>query len=205
MIFDGPNHRIILEASDGNSISVAGMYSRWKDWVLTDGAQYEDAFLGSIGGEPLGGGVYVGGYVFLNTAAGWRIRPREEDHEIAFDGNLYPGVAGAAMFAPTLGSYQITRSLVKSPLTQAIATTGTSPSDLATAVWGHADAVALVNAVELVRKIVGNRLEVDIPGQRLRLYDDDGTTIIRSWPLATTGGELVTTATGVQTKRGVPT
>ncbi len=58
--------------------------------------------------------------------------------------------------------------------------------------------------VSEIKRINYNRLEVDIPGQRLVLYDDAGTGIIQTWALATTGGELVATATGVQTKRGIP-
>ena len=46
---------------------------------------------------------------------------------------------------------------------------------------------------------------LDITGQRLVLFDDDGTTELRAWALATDGGEGVATATGVQTRRGVPT
>jgi hypothetical protein len=56
----------------------------------------------------------------------------------------------------------------------------------------------------LVRKIMSNRLEVSIAGQRLNLYDDDGVTILQHWPLATTLGEPVVTSLGVQTKRGAP-
>lgn len=59
--------------------------------------------------------------------------------------------------------------------------------------------------VELIRKVSENRLEVDISGSRLVLYDDNGTTELRSWPLETTGGEPVTTTNGVQTKRKVST
>ena len=67
------------------------------------------------------------------------------------------------------------------------------------------DSLTLVATdVTTIRDINYNRLEVDIAGQRLVLYDDAGTTIVQTWALATNGGELVTTATGVQTKRGVP-
>ncbi len=55
-----------------------------------------------------------------------------------------------------------------------------------------------------IKKLNFNRLEVDITGQQLVLYDDNGTTILQRWTLATNGGELVATAVGVQTKRGVP-
>lgn len=79
-----------------------------------------------------------------------------------------------------------------------------SPDAIASAVWSHGAALSLIDAVELVRRITDNRLEVDIAGQRLVLYADDGTTEIREWALSTDGGEDVATATGVQTKRGAP-
>lgn len=77
-----------------------------------------------------------------------------------------------------------------------------SPDAIAAAVWAHGSAVTLTDAVDLIRKISDNRLEVDVAGQRLVLYDDDGTTELREWPLTTDGGEEIATATGVQTKRG---
>ncbi len=79
-----------------------------------------------------------------------------------------------------------------------------SPDAIAAAVWAHGSALSLVDAVDLIRKISDNRLEVDITGQRLVLYDDDGTTELRVWALGTDGGEAIATATGVQTTRGAP-
>lgn len=79
-----------------------------------------------------------------------------------------------------------------------------NPDTIAAAVWASGAAVSLAAAVDLVRAINDNRLEVDVAGQRLVLYDDDGVTELREWPLATDGGEDVATASGVQTKRGVP-
>ena len=55
--------------------------------------------------------------------------------------------------------------------------------------------------LKITRQINDNRLEVDIAAQQLILYDDDGITVIRRWPLGTDGGEDVATANGVQTKR----
>lgn len=76
---------------------------------------------------------------------------------------------------------------------------------IATAVWAHGSGTQVSTDTTLVRRILDNRLEVDITGQRLVLYADDGTTELREWPLDTDGGESVATAIGVQTKRGAPT
>jgi len=77
-------------------------------------------------------------------------------------------------------------------------------SVVATATWADASATALQDAVALIRKVTGNRLEVDIGQQRLELYDDDGTTLLQHWSLATNLGEPVVSGSGVQTKRGPP-
>jgi len=138
MIFDGPNRRIVLEASDGNTVEAQDIYSRWKDWVATgDGPQYPNAFT-TIGGDPLGGGLFAGSYFFLNTADGWLVRPREESHNLVITGNLYPLVAGSPMFSPTLGVYQISIRLQSSSLTQALTTGGVDTALILKAIeeWG---------------------------------------------------------------------
>ena len=58
--------------------------------------------------------------------------------------------------------------------------------------------------LQLLHRIGKNRMEVDIDAQQLVLYDDNGTTVLQRWNLATKGGEPVKTATGVQVKRGAP-
>lgn len=205
MIFDGATHRIILDASDGDQVDVADAYSRWIDWVHSgDGMPFAPAFLDSDDGAPLGSGLFAGVNYFLNNAI-WRIRPREANHELSISGNLFRGAPDLPLFAPTLGVYQVATRLASSSLTQAIVTSGTDPASVATAVWGHATAVQLVAAVTLVKRITDNRLEIDIAGQRLVLYDDAGTSVLRTWPLATTGSEPVTAVPGVQAKRGTPT
>jgi hypothetical protein len=205
MIFDGANRRVILEASDGDVVEVDDIYSEWKRWVLDeDGSQYPVAF-STFGGDPLGGGVFAGAYFFLNTDDGWLIRPREASHNLQINGNLYPLVAGEEMFADTVGSWRIQVRLQTSSLTQAISTAGATPptsGEVADAVWEHSTALELTAAVELIRRITDNRLEVDFDRQLLVLYDDDGVTEIRTWELQTDQGEDVTFSLGVQTKRG---
>ena len=53
----------------------------------------------------------------------------------------------------------------------------------------------------LTRKMVANRLEVDLTAQQLVLYEDDGVTVAWRADLETDGGEDVATQLGVQTKR----
>lgn len=134
----------------------------------------------------------------------------------SLDGSVLRGTASMSADMTTAGS-------VDAPPT---------PAQIATAVWSFllagtaagdrlgevsAARMALLNQLDttspasaatqmiLARKILNNRLEVDIASQSLVLYDDNGYTVLQRWPLKTTGGEAVTTGTGVQTKRGMPT
>jgi len=81
---------------------------------------------------------------------------------------------------------------------------GTEVADTSTGTTVISDGLVLAPSIELIRKLEGNRQEVDIDAQEFVLYDDDGTTVLQRWPLATHGGESVKTASGVQTKRGAP-
>ena len=117
--FDGIAKRIILDPGT-TEISVTKIYSEWKLWVLgEEGSQYEQAFA-TIGGEPIGGGVGVGAYYFLNTADGWLIRPQEASHVLVLDGNLFPVVAGSPLIADTLGVFQVRVEYRVSSLTQQV-------------------------------------------------------------------------------------
>ena len=61
---------------------------------------------------------------------------------------------------------------------------------------------------ETSRKILCNRMEMtglNTPAAALVLYDDDGVTPFKTWPLSTFGGEDVQACVGAQTARGVPT
>lgn len=99
------------------------VYSDWKVWATTgDNGKYAQAFL-SIGGDPIGGGLYAGSYYFLLN--GWRIRPYEGDHTLTLIGNIF-GEGGAAIITPTLGDYTVAVNTVTSSQAQGVATGGSS-------------------------------------------------------------------------------
>ena len=102
---------------------------------------------------------------------------------------------------------QYTRNLDTSLLTLTSGQVLVLEFDVTGAVTGiDADSLTiegLFASVETVRKIVDNRLEVDLTAQELVLFDDDGTTPLKRWPLETDAAEPVTTVVGVQTKRKV--
>lgn len=105
ILFDGAAKRIVFTTTE--QVDVVDMYSRWKEWVCDGNAQWDAAFR-SVGGDPIASGQVVAPYIFLNTTAGWRIRPAEAQHELRFVGNLYSEDALLSMFVQTLGDFAVT-------------------------------------------------------------------------------------------------
>ena len=90
--FDAINKRIIL---DSTSITAEEIFSRWEDWaLLSDNAKY-GAVMTHVGGDDLGGGLFIPNYIFLQN--GWRVRPMESSHNLTITGNLF--VEGGARTA----------------------------------------------------------------------------------------------------------
>jgi hypothetical protein len=136
--FDGPNRLILVNYGETSLDVEQDVYSDWKEWWgLEDYAKYPQA-LSTIGGEPLGGGQFVGATYFLEN--GWRIRPWEGDHQLVIEGNLYTREAGASPTVPTVDRWNIATSFIRSALVFKIDAGGEtgsviSPDQLAQAVW----------------------------------------------------------------------
>lgn len=118
--FDAATKRIILDSA---LVDVKDIYSRWKDWVrLSDNAKYLPAFR-AIGGDSLGGGLYVSLYTFLIN--GWRVRPMESNHTLIIEGNISVDGGGDPV-VPTIGNYNVLVQYTVPERAQAIATSGGS-------------------------------------------------------------------------------
>lgn len=99
--FDPIAKRIIL---DSTFVDVRDVYSRWKEWVKTsDNAKYLPAFR-AIGGDSLGGGLFISLYTFLIN--GWRLRPMESNHTLVIEGNITVDGGGDPV-VPTLGNFRV--------------------------------------------------------------------------------------------------
>lgn len=137
--FDGPNRIITLSAGQ-TVVQVSEIYSRWKDWIrLSDNAKYLDAFR-AVGGDPLGGGVYSTINVFIRNDYGWRIRPPEQDIDIALVGNLYPEDPNLPWRTRTVGDFHTSINTNLSMNLIEFATgggggSGATPAQIAAAVW----------------------------------------------------------------------
>ena len=126
---DGSTKRIILDSA---SVSAAQIWSAWVDWHESN-QQWPLAFQ-LVGGNALGGGLFIPPYFFLMN--GWRVRPMEASHNLTITGNLFVDGGGVPVVG-TLGAYQVNVNYPVPVQAQGIATsgsTGPTASEIAAAV-----------------------------------------------------------------------
>jgi len=145
------------------SINALDIYSGWKRWIQeSDNAKYEPAFSNSIGGDPLGGGIFAGSYFFLRNDLGWRVRPHEANHELTVNGNLYGSDPNTAIFTQTLGDYTVMIRLNTSSLTQVSVSGSLTESTQ--------------QSVESIEKILRNKTITNPSTGVMTVYDNDNVT-----------------------------
>ena len=121
MTFDGANKRIILNST---SVTASEIWSRYMDWLAADSNNAKWGLaMTQIGGDDLGGGLYVPIYVFLQN--GWRVRPMESNHQLMITGNLFVAEGGSPI-VNTLGSYNVIAQYTVPVQAQAMSTSGGS-------------------------------------------------------------------------------
>lgn len=101
------------------------LYSDAKEHWLDGGNPMKFLFpIRSIGGDPVGGGVFAGDLYFLRD--GWRVRPYEASHTLNITGNLFldEGESGGAV-VQTLGPYTVLVNIRNSSQVLAVSTGGT--------------------------------------------------------------------------------
>lgn len=119
MTFDGLNKRIIL---DSTSVTASEIWSRYMDWLAADSNNAKWGLaMTQVGGDDLGGGLYIPIYVFL--ANGWRVRPMEANHQLTIVGNLFVAEGGSPL-VNTLGSYNVIAQYTVPVQAQSMATSG---------------------------------------------------------------------------------
>jgi len=128
---DPINKLLILDSA---STTAQIIYSRWADWAaLSDNLKWAPAF-SSLGGDDLGGGLFVPPYFFLLN--GWRVRPMESNHLLVLGGNLFVDGGGQPVVA-TVGNYNVSIQYTVPVQAQAFSTagsTGPTPNEIALAV-----------------------------------------------------------------------
>jgi len=179
-IFDGPTKTIEGDPSAvvGGvfSFSAQELYSEWVDWVATgDNMKYLPAF-STAGGDSLGGGTFIGAYVFIRNDLGWRgVPPDVGNVQVVIDGNFYPTDPNLPFFVPWPGVVTVIQSRV-SQMTQAISTSGApapTASENAAAVWSRV--IEGMQADEIVRILlaanVGRTTGVGTATERYKSLD----------------------------------
>lgn len=136
MIAINPESKLII--LDSGSVSAQALYSAWVDWVaLSDNCKYLPAF-SAVGGDDLGGGLYIPPYYFLLN--GWRVRPMESSHTLIITGNLFVQGGGVPV-VQTVGNYNVSVQYTVPVQAQAFSTesgaSGPSASEIAEAVWRY--------------------------------------------------------------------
>lgn len=116
------------------TMEVPGVYSYWKDELITgSNAQYALAFTVE-GGTDLGGGKFIPPYVFQSTS--WKIKPDEASHTLSVVDGILIGESSSDPFTNTTGAYTV-RVKYEQPV-QAIALSTSGGSLTASDVWSHA-------------------------------------------------------------------
>ena len=118
MLFDGSNKLIILEEA---SVSAAQIWTAYIDWVAIEANTKWPSAITQIGGDSLGGGLYIPLYFFLTN--GWRVRPMESNHQLTITGNLFVAEGGSPL-VNTLGNYNVIAQYTVPVQAQAMATSG---------------------------------------------------------------------------------
>ena len=119
MTFDGANKRIVLTTA---TVSASEIWSRYMEWLSadSDNAKWGLAMT-QVGGDDLGGGLFIPIYVFLQN--GWRVRPMESSHQLTITGNLFVAEGGSPL-VNTLGNYNVIAQYTVPVQAQAMATSG---------------------------------------------------------------------------------
>lgn len=171
--FDGPNKLVIL--SPGTvSFDVKDLYSRWKEWVATDdNSKYIFAF-SSVAGDPIGPGLNIASYIFLNTTGGWKLRPQEASHELVITGNLYSIDSTLSLFVPTLGAYTVTTIIERSSAAIAVTVGGIDQATVQAALTAQgyttARAPKLDNVDATISSLIGQGLTSNQTTMLLEMY-----------------------------------
>ena len=147
IVIDPATKRLILDSA---SVTAQAVYVAWVDWAATsDNAKYLPAF-SAVGGDALGGGLFIPPYYFLRN--GWRVRPMESNHNLTITGNLFVDGGGVPVVG-TLGTYQVNVNYTVPVQAQGISTsgsTGPTAGEIASAVLAQLQATAIpVNMVQV--------------------------------------------------------
>lgn len=173
----------VIDSGGDIEIDLVEVYSEWKDWTrLSDNLKFAPAFR-QAGADPISASQNTGATFFLNTGAGWRIRPSERDHLLTIKGNMFTDPEDQNPIAPTLGAFTVlVREFVSNvvdspPLTLASLVDGTlSVGDTLTYLLAMAAGEFTVATISSTIKEFTFQDRASASLYRLRLEKDVGRT-----------------------------
>lgn len=172
-----------------NELNVLDLWTKWVDWYLTgDNSKYPPA-MAQVGGDDIdpAAGTSVPIYIFLLN--GWKVKPREANHTLNVTQGILLVFGGGDPFANTTGAYTVRINYQQPVQALTVATgggSGSTPTEIANAVWAHANAALLEGDVAELLKHTKNRWK--IAANQLTVYDDDGTTPLQVFNLKDASG-----------------
>lgn len=118
MQFNGSAKLILLEETN---VSASDIWTSYMNWLVqSDNAKWGLA-IQQVGGDSLGGGLYIPLYFFLTN--GWRVRPMESSHHLNITGNLFVAEGGSPI-VNTLGNFNVIAQFTVPVQAQAMAISG---------------------------------------------------------------------------------
>jgi hypothetical protein len=125
--FDGTT-KIITMTAGTLTLDVRDVYSRWKDWIISTGSGYLNAF-SVVGGDPVdaGQGIYVTSYFFLEN--GWKVKPQESSHKLTVTNGVLVTSDGSDPFVQTDGTFNVLVQYSQPVKSETVATGGGSGTD----------------------------------------------------------------------------
>ncbi len=153
-IFDGDNKRIHIDgtyqAGDVIQFTPNELWSRYVDWVATGtNSRYLPA-MEVIGGNSIGGGQYVGTYLFFRNDLGWRgVPPMVDGITVMINGSFFGKDPELPVMENNPGQ-ETDLVINRSTLVTAVSTSGGSTytlAQIADAVWSRNNR-ELTNVIE---------------------------------------------------------
>ena len=163
--FDPINKFIKILSGSQNPLDALDIYDKSMDWADNSGSMVYDAPMGAVGKAPLGGGVYSDSIFILQN--GWKLKFYDGTYQFIIKGTIITDDETARTVSPDSGSVEAIFQ---------VSSQGTISTDL-----------ALANDISWIKKIERGRWK--IVNNQLVFYDEDNTTIIRTFNLFNKTGQ----------------
>ena len=172
--FDPINKYIKILTGSTSPMDVLTIYSAAMDWADSLAGMPYDCPMGAVGKAPMGGGVYTDSVFILQN--GWKIKLYNGNYHFIFKGTIITDDGTSRTVNPDSGNvtieFQVTSQGIVS--IQGSGVTQQDKDDISNLVWTNPTG-------SFLNKVEKNRWK--ITGSQLLIYDDGGTSVIRTFNL----------------------